>query len=147
MLIPNETLWETDRILKIEGSDAWDNKDSPVITDCVLKMIKSHLEEATVAGEEAILIIDLSKGVFPPWTQVLKIAKFFVVMRSLIVSGLACTVLYASTPDQKTWSDRVLALYTPAKPVHVVSSKKGMREVISGYRQLASKGRSVAASE
>jgi hypothetical protein len=98
-------------------------------------MVKTHLEEASLAGDGLILIIDLTCGDFPPWTQVLRIVKFFVTMRSLLISGLTCTVIYANTSNQKTWLDRVLNLYSHARPVHVVETKESIKDIVASYRK------------
>jgi len=135
MLIIKEQLWKSHQILKLHSSCLWNKPDAYIITDCVLNKVKSYLQEATDTSKEAILIIDLSKGEFPPWFQVLKMAKFFVMMRNLILSGLTCTVIYAKTENQKIWVDRLLSLYTPAKPTHVVRTKIKIKETISHYRR------------
>ncbi len=135
MLIPNDKLWESDRILMVQNTTDWEKGDASVMTDCALNMVKTHLEEASLAGDGLILIIDLTCGDFPPWTQVLRIVKFFVTMRSLLISGLTCTVIYANTSNQKTWIDRVLNLYSHARPVHVVETKESIKDIVAGYRK------------
>ena len=137
MLIINETMWEEDHILKVHSSCDWDKPDTHIITDCVLESIRQRLQNASETQKEAILIVDLSKGVFPPLGQVLKIAKNFVTMRSLIVSGLECTIIYADTEEKRQWIDRVLMVYTPAKPVHVVRSREDVRRMVGNYRNIA----------
>ena len=137
MLVINETLWDKDHILKVYSSCDWDKPDAYIITDCVLETIRERLLLAK--DKQAILIVDLSKGEFPPWSQVLKIAKNFVLMRDLIVSGLECTIIYANTDEKKQWIDRVLMIYAPAKPVHVVRSKDDILQVIEDCRNISTK--------
>ena len=134
MLIPNETLWPSDRIFMVQNTSKWDD-DSSVMTECVLKMIRARFEESSSDRGDAILIIDLGDGEFPPWGQVLQIVKFFITMQSLLISGLTCTVIHASTEGQKTWIGRVLSLYKPAKPVHVVENKAMIKDTVSEYRK------------
>ena len=132
MLVINETLWDEDHILKVHSSYDWDKPDAYIITDCVLETIREKFLDAT--DKQAILIVDLSKGEFPPWSQVLKIAKSFMLMRDAIVSGLECTIIYADTNEKKQWVDRVLMIYAPAKPVHVVGTKTGILDLIGDCR-------------
>ena len=135
MLVLNDNIWQSDHILKVSGSTRWGSPDSPVLTQCVLDQVKASLQEATRTGKGAILLIDLSQGEFPPWWQALKIAKFFVSMKNLILSGLICTVIYTTTEHQRTWIDRIFMLYSPARPVHIVKTKKAVREHIARSRE------------
>jgi len=99
----------------------------------VLRQIKDYLEEMGKSAEKMILIIDLSKGIFPPWMQALSIAKFFVSLKTLLVKGLAFTLILACTDEQKIWINRILMIYTPARPVHIVESKDGIRQRINAH--------------
>ena len=131
MLLLNSDLWETDFILKIQSSSKWDSPDSSILTNCILEQIKSLLRETADTENEGILIIDLSHGNFPPWREALKIAQFFSKIRNLIVNSLNCTIIYAPTKKQRKWMRRILMLYTPAKPVYIVKTKKEIRQYIS----------------
>ena len=137
MLVLNADLWDDHRIIKVRSSSKakWDKPDSSLITQCVLSQIKEHLTEVEESNEKMILIIDLSKGSFPPWMQALSIARFFVALKSLLISSLAFTLIYAVTEDQKTWINRILMIYTPARPVHMVSTKGEIRNRINEYRE------------
>ena len=135
MLVLNDDIWRTDHILKVAASTQWSSPDSPIMTQCVLDQVKAFLREATETGKKAILIIDLSRGDFPPWWQALKIAKFFVSMKDLILTGLMCTIIYTTTEQQRTWIGRIFMLYAPARPVHIVESKKAIRDRIARSRE------------
>ena len=138
MLIINTDLWSDYRIVKVNSSSRlnWNKPDSAVITGCILNQIKVYLTEVIERKEKMILIIDLSKGIFPPWMQALTIAKFFVSLKTLLIKGLAFTIIYAITNDQKTWISRILMLYTPARPVHIVESKDEIRQKINEHIEL-----------
>ena len=135
MLVLNSDLWSTHRIIKVRSSSKthWDKPDSSLITHCVLRQIKDYLEEVGKSAEKMILIIDLSKGIFPPWMQALSIAKFFVSLKTLLVKGLAFTLILACTDEQKIWINRILMIYTPARPVHIVESKDEIRQRINAH--------------
>ena len=137
MLIINTDLWNDFRILKVSSSsqENWEKPDSGVITTCILNQIKTHLTEVIKNQDKMILIIDLSKGSFPPWMQALNIARFFVSLKTLLVQGLSFTVIYAVTPRQKKWLNRIMMIYTPARPVHIVESKQAIREKIAEHRK------------
>lgn len=138
MLILNTDLWSDHRIVKVRsgGEKDWKKPDSAVITHCILNQIRELLTEVGKDDEKMILIIDLSKGSFPPWMQALTIAKFFVSLKTLLVKGLAFTLIYAITEQQKTWLNRILMIYTPARPVHMVESKDEIRSKINEYKGL-----------
>lgn len=141
MLVLNTDLWSDHRIVKVRSSSRmhWDKPDSALITQCILNEIKTYLTEVNDIGEKMVLIIDLSKGSFPPWMQALTIAKFFVSLKSLLVKGLAFTLIYAVTDEQKTWVNRILMVYTPARPVHIVASKEEIRQKINAHRGMGLK--------
>ncbi len=136
MLIINTDLWKDHRIVKVRSGseEEWKKPDSSVITQCIMNQIKEFLTE--VGEEKMILIIDLSKGSFPPWMQAITIARFFVSMKDLLIQGLAFTLIYTVTEQQKTWLNRILMIYTPARPVHMVESKEEIREKINEYKGL-----------
>ena len=138
MLLIDTTLWESDHIIKLcSGSQSqWNSDDSSLITKCILEKIKSLLMEVNDNYSNMILIIDLSKGCFPPWIQALNIAKFFVCMKKLITKSLAFTIIYTVTEQQDLWINRILTIYTPARPLHVVHSKKEIKSRIEKYRNL-----------
>jgi hypothetical protein len=135
MLVLNADLWSTYRIIKINSSSQthWEKPDSSLMTHCVLRQIKSYLEEMSTSLEKMILIVDLSKGAFPPWIQALSIAKFFVSLKTLLVRSLEFTLMITSTDEQKTWINRILMIYTPARPVHIVESKDEIRYRINEH--------------
>ena len=132
MLILNKQLWKRDGIIKVRSSsiDQWEKQDSTLITNCVLNEIKELLEEAVSEDRKMMLLIDLSKGCFPPWLQALKMAGFFVSIKALLTEGLDFTLIYAVTEQQKTWIGRILTLYTPARPVHIVENKEEIHDML-----------------
>ena len=132
MLILNQDLWSTHRIVKVSSSsqEKWSQNDATIITQCVLEQIKAHLTEVKDTEEKMVLIVDLSKGSFPPWMQALRIAKFFVSMRSLLIASLDYTIMYVSTESQKIWINRILKIYTPARPVRIVEDKEKIKEML-----------------
>jgi hypothetical protein len=137
MLVLNADLWKDHCIVKVRSSSKakWGKPDAALITQCVLSQIKEYLTEVEKRNEKMILIIDLSKGSFPPWMQTISIARFFVSLKSLLISSLAFTLIYTITKDQKTWINRILMIYTPARPVHMVSTKDEIRKWINEYRE------------
>ena len=137
MIVLNTKLWKDHHIIKVSGSSQfdWKKPDSSLITQCALDQIKSYLLEAIKNGNKMILIVDLSKVSFPPWMQVLNIARFFVSLKSLIVEGLDFSIIYTATEEQKTWIKRILMIYTPSRPVHLVETKDEIRRTIKKERR------------
>jgi len=139
MLVLTDKLWLDSHIIKVHSSttEDWDKPDSSIITKCVLEQIKSYMTDIkdVECCEPMIMIIDLSKGCFPPWMEALRIARFFVAMKSLILVSLDFTVIYVTTIKQETWLNRIFTMYTPARPVHIVHSKKEIKEKIIENRK------------
>ena len=69
MLVLNTDLWKDHHIIKVRSSSEWHKPDAPLLTNCILEQVKSFLAEAAKDDVKMILIIDLSKGDFPPWTN------------------------------------------------------------------------------
>lgn len=136
MLILNTDMWNSHSIVKMYSSNKWCDIDSGIMTTCALKQIKSYLEEAISNEKEMILIIDLSKGDFPPWMQVLSIAKFFMSLKTLISKGMAFTLIYAINDTQKKWINRILNIYKPIKPVDMVYNKKDITAKIIQHKSI-----------
>uniref|UniRef100_A0A6C0LUZ7 CRAL-TRIO domain-containing protein n=1 Tax=viral metagenome TaxID=1070528 RepID=A0A6C0LUZ7_9ZZZZ len=134
MLILTDKLWLDNHIIKVHSSTSedWKKVESRILTTCVLEQIKSHLTEVKENGSKRmVLIIDLSKGCFPPWFEALRIAHYsHTNMKKLIVEALDFTIIYVTTPNQETWINRLLSLYSPARPVHIVHTKKEIKEII-----------------
>ena len=137
MLVLTDKLWEDSRIIKVHSSktEDWGKPESSLITKCVLASIKEYMEQVQ-GGKRMIMIIDLSKGCFPPWMEALRIVHtIHSTMKKLIVTSLDFTVIYVTTGKQETWLNRLLILYKPARPVHIVHSKKEIKEVILANRK------------
>lgn len=129
MLVINKELWETDNIINLHTTK-WE-KDSHIITNCTLKEIKNLIEKSIDNNKRCVLLVDCTKGDFPPFIQALKIAKFFFGIRSIIKNGLDYTIMYIKNENHKKWINRILKIYTPARPLHILNSKKEIKEMLS----------------
>ena len=122
MIIVNTDLWETDKIVKLYSSD-W-KSDSAIMTNCALEKLKTLIEKCISEQTRCVLVVDCNKGEFPPFFQALKIAKFLFGLKAIIKEGLEYTILLVKNETHKKWINRILALYTPARPLHILNSKK-----------------------
>lgn len=129
MLLINTDMWK-EHVIKLNSSNKWSEKESAIITKCVLKQIKDMLIEVNQDNLKMVLIVDLTSGDFPPFIDAIKIAKFFVSVQPLLVKSLEYTIVYATSDTHKKWLNRILKLYTPARPIHIVSSKKDIKQKI-----------------
>ena len=134
MLIINKELWDTDDIIKLHTTK-WE-KDSHLITNCSLKEIKKLIQDSANNNSRCVLIVDCDKSEFPPFMQVLKIAKFFYGMRTIIKAGLDYTIMYIKNENHKKWINRILKIYSPARPLHILNSKKEIKEMLSQRSQI-----------
>lgn len=140
MLVLTDDLWLSNHILKVNSSpiEDWGKLESPLLTKCVLSQIKSYLTEVKESeGKKIILIVDLSKGCFPPWLEALRIAHYtHSNMKKLIVEALDFTIMYVTSETQETWVNRILRIYKPSRPIHIVHSKKEIKDIIIGNRKI-----------
>jgi hypothetical protein len=130
MLILNTELWNSDNVAKIQCSENWSEKDSSLITTCVLEQIKNLLNEVITPEEQGVLLFDCTKGSFPPMTEAMRIVKFMVSIKPQIQNGLNFSIVYVKSKINKDWINGILRIYTPVRPVHVVSSKEEVKKLL-----------------
>lgn len=130
MFILSTKLWDSNRILKIHCSDKWSNTDTYILTECFLKELKDLLTEAQNTQRPAFLLCDCTKGELPPWQFGIQVAKFMVGIRSIIEEGLEMTIMYTQSQSHQDWIKKILAIYTPARPIHLVQTKKEIKSLL-----------------
>ena len=135
MLILNEELWEKDRIIKISCSNIWEKNDTYIIVECVFKRLKELLIDANDTKREGILICDCNKGTFPPVSHAINIVSYMVSIKKYIENGLACTIIYAKSDEHIKFINNILKIYTPAKPVNIVSTKDDIKKKLVKFRK------------
>lgn len=130
MLILQTELWNSDNVAKIQCSENWSEKDSSLITTCVLEQIKNLLNEVITPEEQGVLLFDCTKGSFPPMTEAMRIVKFMVSIKPEIEKGLNFSIVYVKSKINRDWINGILRIYTPVRPVHVVSSKEEVKKLL-----------------
>ena len=134
MLILNTELWDSDNVAKIQCSENWSEKDSSLITTCVLNQLKQLLNSVSMPEEQGVLLFDCTKGNFPPMTETMKIVKFMVSIKPQIQNGLNFSIVYVKSKTNRDWINGILKIYTPARPVHVVSTKDEVKKLLIDYK-------------
>ena len=130
MLILNTELWNSDNVAKIQCSENWSEKDSSLITTCVLEQIKNLLNEVITPEEQGVLLFDCTKGSFPPMTESMRIVKFMVSIKPEIEKGLNFSIVYVKSKINRDWINGILRIYRPVRPVHVVSTKEEVKKLL-----------------
>ena len=130
MLILNTELWNSDNVAKIQCSENWSEKDSSLITTCVLDQIKQLLNDVSTQEEQGVLLFDCTKGSFPPMTEAMRIVKFMVSIKPQIQNGLNFSIVYVKSKTNRDWINGILKIYTPVRPVHVVSTKEEVKKLL-----------------
>jgi len=130
MLILHTELWESDNVAKIQCSENWSEKDSSLITTCVLDQIKQLLNEVPAPEDQGVLLFDCTKGSFPPMTEAMRIVKFMVSIKPQIQNGLKFSIVYVKSKTNKDWINSILKIYTPVRPVHVISTKEEVKKLL-----------------
>ena len=128
MIIVNTDLWETDKIVKLHSTE-WQS-DSSLMTTCALEKLKNMIQSCIEQKIRCVLLVDCNKGSFPPFFQALKIAKFLFGLKAIIKDGLDFTILLVKNETHKKWINRILSLYTPARPLHILDTKKEARAML-----------------
>ena len=129
MLILNEDLWDNDNILKFYCSNSWEKDDTFVMTQCALERMKKLLIESYYNDKEGILC-DCNKGEFPSMNQALQIVSYMVSIKEQLENGLAYTIVYAKSEENRNWVNSILKIYIPVKPVYVVSTKEEVKQIL-----------------
>lgn len=130
MLILHTELWNSDNVAKIQCSENWSEKDSSLITTCVLDQIKQLLNDVSTIEEQGVLLFDCTKGSFPPMTEAMRIVKFMVSIKPQIANGLKFSIVYVKSKTNRDWINGILKIYTPVKPVHVISTKEEVKKLL-----------------
>lgn len=130
MLILNTELWNSDNVAKIQCSENWSEKDSSLITTCVLDQIKQLLNDVSTPEEQGVLLFDCTKGSFPPMTEAMRIVKFMVSIKPQIQNGLKFSIVYVKSKTNRDWINGILKIYTPVRPVHVISTKEEVKKLL-----------------
>lgn len=130
MLILHTELWNSDNVAKIQCSENWSEKDSSLITTCVLGQIKQLLNDVSTPEEQGVLLFDCTKGSFPPMTEAMRIVKFMVSIKPQIQNGLKFSIVYVKSKTNRDWINGILKIYTPVRPVHVISTKEEVKKLL-----------------
>lgn len=130
MLILHTELWNSDNVAKIQCSENWSEKDSSLITTCVLDQIKQLLNDVSTQEEQGVLLFDCTKGSFPPMTEAMRIVKFMVSIKPQIQNGLKFSIVYVKSKTNRDWINGILKIYTPVRPVHVISTKEEVKKLL-----------------
>ena len=130
MLILNEDLWRNDKILKFYCGPKWETTESYMLSQCSLQRLKELLLECYKENKESILIYDCNIGEFPYITDALKVVYYMLSIKEELENGLKYTIIYAKSEQHKSWINSILNLYTPVKPVYIVSTKEEVQQLI-----------------
>jgi hypothetical protein len=60
----------------------------------------------------------------------MRIVKFMVSIKPQIQNGLNFSIVYVKSKINKDWINGILRIYTPVRPVHVVSSKEEVKKLL-----------------
>lgn len=129
MLIINDDLFDTEKIIKLSGDDNWSSHDCLLITKCALDSLKSLLKQST-EGQSVILIIDCEKGTLPPIKIGIEIAKKFLDLKSTISETVNFTIIYAKTDESKDWINKILSIYKPSRPIYFLEHKADIKKAL-----------------
>jgi len=130
MLQLKKELWDTDKILKIKAHGDWKSPDAQQLTYNTLDEIESLLDECIEQELKCLWIIDCVKGDVPPFYYLGIMALRLVSLKEKLTKSLHFTLLYSTDDSHKTILDTVLAIYTPARPIHIVKSKEEIKKYV-----------------
>jgi hypothetical protein len=124
MLCLNEKLLSSRGIIKLYCSNNWEKDDTNLIVNCILEKIREILLNSE---KEIIMFCDCTKGEFPPLTIAFNIVSTMVNMKEVLENKLKYTLIYCDSESQKNWLNSILKIYTPVKPVYIVSTEEEIK--------------------
>lgn len=129
MLLLNTEHWENKKILKLKCDHDWNSEKVTTNIDETMIKLKQYLEECVTNSTKCVLILNGYVGELPPMYELMRIVAFFVKIRHLIKEALDFTILYTKG-EEKKWIDLIFSLYTPIRPVHIVSTKEDVNNLL-----------------
>ena len=54
-------------------------------------------------------------------------------IREILEDGLEMTIMYTQSQTHTDWINRILTIYTPARPVHLVQTKKEIKSLVKSH--------------
>ena len=51
-------------------------------------------------------------------------------IKEQLENGLAYTIVYAKSEENRNWVNSILKIYIPVKPVYVVSTKEEVKQIL-----------------
>jgi hypothetical protein len=131
MLILNEDLFKTDKIVKMYCSDKWENTDEYyIISKSVMNRLKILLIESYKNKEECILLVDFNEGETPPMSIMVSFLSFMVSIKEHLEKGLKYTIVYTTSLVHKSWIENILKIYKPIKKIYIVSDKDDIKKYL-----------------
>ena len=129
MLILNEELWISDRIVKMYCSKKWKNNDETyILSISVMNRLKNLLIESY--KKKCIILFDFNEGETPPMNNMFSFLSFMVSIKEQLENGLLYTIVYTTSLIYKSWVENILNFYKPIKPIYIVSDKNDIKKYL-----------------
>ena len=129
MLILNEELWISDRIIKMYCSKKWKNNDETyILSISVMNRLKNLLIESY--KKKCIILFDFNEGETPPMNNMFSFLSFMVSIKEQLENGLLYTIVYTTSLIYKSWVENILNFYKPIKPIYIVSDKNDIKKYL-----------------
>ena len=129
MLILNEELWISDRIIKMYCSKKWENNDETyILSISVMNRLKNLLIESY--KKKCIILFDFNEGETPPINIMFSFLSFMVSIKEQLENGLLYTIVYTTSLIYKSWVENILNFYKPIKPIYIVSKKNDIKKYL-----------------
>lgn len=129
MLILNEELWISDRIIKMYCSKKWKNNDETyILSISVMNRLKNLLIESY--KKKCIILFDFNEGETPPMNTMFSFLSFMISIKEQLENGLLYTIVYTTSLIYKSWVENILNFYKPIKPIYIVSDKNDIKKYL-----------------
>tara|TARA_Y100000389_G_scaffold141562_1_gene139469 strand:+ start:1225 stop:1632 length:408 start_codon:yes stop_codon:yes gene_type:complete len=127
MLVLDEKLWVSDKILKVTSSSDWSEPDTDIMLNCCLERVKELISECIGNNTRCILLLHCTSGEVPSFYYFTKIFSFLFGIRDIINKGVEFSVIYGEKDSIGNVLPNILKIYQPTRPLHLAYTKEELK--------------------
>ena len=116
--------------MEISCTNKWNEKDTDVMSNCILIQIRNRLEQLKKESKIIVIIWGSRKGYTPPWNYLLKIASFMIGIKPIIDTVVSHNIILCLNKDQHFWMSKILEIYKPVKPVLLAQDENDIYKLL-----------------
>ena len=130
MLVLDEKLWESDKILKINSTSNWSEADTDIMLNCSLERVKELIIECINNSTRCVLLLHCTSGEVPSFYYLTKIFRFLFGIREIINNGVEFSIIYGEEDSIGSVLPNILKVYKPTRPLHLAYTKEELKKYL-----------------